>query len=234
MKFSRYVHQTPWVIDGEKRSKNSVQEIINQHFSTDILCDETKFTASGREDADVRMLGNGRPFALQFLNPRRKLDLNLNDYVSKINFANQDVRVDRLKVVSQKDFDVLNKSEDSKIKNYVALCYSCHGKFGSEFKLPEMKFLSKIEFPLEITQKTPIRVLHRRPLIDRKRKIYRMDIFPVDDVHFQLRIATEAGTYIKEFVHGDFGRTRPSLGDLLGYKVDILELDVEKVDFDWP
>lgn len=48
---------------------------------------------------------------------------------------------------------------------------------------------------------------------------------------------TQAGTYVKEFVHGDFGRTRPSLSDLLGVKcgeVDILELDVEGVDMEWP
>lgn len=48
---------------------------------------------------------------------------------------------------------------------------------------------------------------------------------------------TQAGTYVKEFVHGDFGRTRPSLADLLGVssgEVDILELDVEGVDMEWP
>ncbi|KAK5985785.1 hypothetical protein GCK32_021643, partial [Trichostrongylus colubriformis] len=50
-------------------------------------------------------------------------------------------------------------------------------------------------------------------------------------------IETQAGTYVKEFVHGDFGRTRPSMADLLGVsdaEVDILDLDVEKVEFDWP
>lgn len=33
--------------------------------------------------------------------------------------------------------------------------------------------------------------------------------------------------YIKEFVHGDFGRTKPSLGTLLNTTCDILELNVE-------
>ena len=37
---------------------------------------------------------------------------------------------------------------------------------------------------------------------------------------------TEAGTYIKELVHGDFGRTRPSLSSILGCNIDILALDV--------
>jgi tRNA pseudouridine synthase 10 len=45
---------------------------------------------------------------------------------------------------------------------------------------------------------------------------------------FKLDIKTQAGTYIKEFVHGDFGRTQPSLGHLLGgVCVDILALDVQ-------
>ena len=34
-------------------------------------------------------------------------------------------------------------------------------------------------------------------------------------------------SYIKEFVHGDFGRTKPNLGNLLNSETDILQLDVE-------
>lgn len=34
-------------------------------------------------------------------------------------------------------------------------------------------------------------------------------------------------SYIKEFAHGDFGRTKPNLGDLLNTETDILQLDVE-------
>lgn len=34
-------------------------------------------------------------------------------------------------------------------------------------------------------------------------------------------------SYIKEFVHGDFGRTKPNIGSLLNRTADILELDVE-------
>lgn len=51
------------------------------------------------------------------------------------------------------------------------------------------------------------------------------------------RMETQAGTYVKEFVHGDFGRTQPSLADLLGVEcgeIDLLELDVEGVDMEWP
>ena len=40
----------------------------------------------------------------------------------------------------------------------------------------------------------------------------------------------QAGTYIKEFVHGDFGRTEPSLCSLLDCECDILQLDVRDVN----
>jgi len=50
---------------------------------------------------------------------------------------------------------------------------------------------------------------------------------------FLLHLVTSAGTYVKEFVHGDLGRTRPSVGELLGeaaggarVAADILMLDV--------
>jgi tRNA pseudouridine synthase 10 len=50
---------------------------------------------------------------------------------------------------------------------------------------------------------------------------------------FVLDIEAQAGTYIKEWVHGDFGRTRPSVGELLGgAEVQIAELDVTQVLMD--
>jgi tRNA pseudouridine synthase 10 len=50
----------------------------------------------------------------------------------------------------------------------------------------------------------------------------------------RLIMDTEAGTYIKEFVHGDLGRTSPSFASLAGAAADILDLDVLEVDLVWP
>ncbi|KAK8775779.1 hypothetical protein V5799_030878 [Amblyomma americanum] len=79
----------------------------------------------------------------------------------------------------------------------------------------------------------------RRNLAERERTVYEMSLEPLEGVkdgehRFYLRITTQAGTYIKEFVHGDFGRTVPSLGTYLNMDADILELDVEEIDLDWP
>lgn len=230
LKFSRYVNQSPWVVDGVKRSKASVQELISDHFCNEIRCDEIKFSSSGREDADVRMLGDGRPFVLQFMNPRRA-KFTVDDMASaekRINAASNDVKVLKLCILSPKEFEILKQGEEEKKKHYSALCFS--------HELITEELLNKISTvsEMEITQKTPIRVLHRRPLHDRKRTVANMKTLYVDDNHFQLFLITQAGTYVKEFVHGDFGRTYPSLSDLLGIPLDILELDVEKVDLPWP
>ena len=48
-----------------------------------------------------------------------------------------------------------------------------------------------------------------------------------DFLVFKLTLCTQAGTYVKEFVHGDFGRTKPNLCSILGCEVDIIALDVE-------
>jgi tRNA pseudouridine synthase 10 len=91
---------------------------------------------------------------------------------------------------------------------------------------------------LIIQQKTPVRVLHRRSLLTRPRVVHELRCEQVEtdeekdggSTLFTLHLRTSAGTYVKEFVHGDLGRTNPSLGNLLGgVECDILELDVTDV-----
>uniref|UniRef100_A0A915EHB2 tRNA pseudouridine(55) synthase n=1 Tax=Ditylenchus dipsaci TaxID=166011 RepID=A0A915EHB2_9BILA len=126
---------------------------------------------------------------------------------------------------------LLNVGQEEKRKIYSCICYS-------KVLLTEelMEKLRRVA-PVEISQKTVIRVLKRRPLINRKRTIFAMNASKLDDYHFVIKLQTQAGTYVKEFVHSDFGRTRPSISTLMGLQlgdVDILELDVEAVDLEWP
>ena len=75
-------------------------------------------------------------------------------------------------------------------------------------------------------QLTPMRVLHRRTLMVRERTIHSMRAVLLSPKMLQLDLTTQAGTYVKEFVHGDFGRTTPNLGALLNCSADIMQLDV--------
>ena len=64
--------------------------------------------------------------------------------------------------------------------------------------------------------------------------IYHLKLSPIDDHFGLLELETQAGTYIKEFVHGDLGRTTPNIMELLQCKADILSLDVTGVLLDFP
>ena len=60
----------------------------------------------------------------------------------------------------------------------------------------------------------------------RKKVIHNFRTEALNARSFLLWIETSAGTYVKEFVHGDLGRTRPCVGTLLGCQADIIQLDV--------
>ncbi|KAA0196626.1 putative tRNA pseudouridine synthase Pus10 [Fasciolopsis buskii] len=115
----------------------------------------------------------------------------------------------------------------------------------------------RIQFgPIVTCQPTPIRVLHRRALLDRCRTIKSIELasfeaalakpdmdledykswaqlYPTNEL-FILHVHGTAGAYVKEFVHGDLGRCYPSLSSLIGRQLDLLALDVCAVDLDWP
>lgn len=229
-KYSRELSQTPWLVDGERRIESSVQELITDIVQKWIVADKIVFSASGREDVDVKMLGTGRPFVLEVLNPRRSvwsLD-EIRAIENEINGNTKDIAVRDLQIVSKSDTQYLKEGEEMKRKSYSALCIV--KKQLTEADLEKLKLTKD----LKINQKTPLRVLHRRPLAIRPRIIHNIEGEILSDNRLKLYLETQAGTYVKEFVHSDFGRTVPSLGSILGTDADILELDVESVQLDWP
>jgi hypothetical protein len=75
LKFSRDIGQSPWEVKGEKICQSSVQEEMENTLKEIFLCDRCVLSAGGREDRDVRMLGSGRPFIIEIVNPKRKYEL---------------------------------------------------------------------------------------------------------------------------------------------------------------
>ena len=211
-----------------------------------------KFHASGREDMDVPMLLpndddgeqqiTGRPFVCEmtdsFQMPSPDL---LSVMVNEINhtqsgrpwsdprsYGNNPMGVGIARefgFVSSSTFKNLQAETESKTKYYGCLCWS-------KAKLPrnDEKLMKRLgNFPLQIFQRTPIRVLHRRANVVRIRHVLSCKARIVDEHHFRLHISTDAGAYVKEFVHSDLGRTEPSVASLLGCQTDILELDCEGI-----
>ncbi|CAF2690117.1 unnamed protein product [Rotaria sp. Silwood2] len=231
-KYSRTLSQTPWIIDGVRKADTSVEELIALPISKLIVAKNHVFISSGREDVDVRTLGLGRPFVIEFRQPSRIL-YQPEEFLTvqqEINMLTKDIRIRDLQQVTKEESNQIKEGEEEKTKCYEALCYT-----DTQIDQTELdEGLSSVSNPLIIEQKTPIRVLHRRTLMTRQRSIFAISATVIDPYHFRLRLTTQAGTYVKEFVHGDLGRTKPNLTIILNRFVDILELDVLAVNIDFP
>ena len=108
--------------------------------------------------------------------------------------------------------------------------YSCFVWVKKNLEENDINKLNNIK-NIEVIQKTPLRVLHRRSLMDRKKMIYELKAEKINEHFMILDVISSAGTYIKEFVHSDLMRTEPSIKSLLGCDVDILQLDVRDLIF---
>jgi tRNA pseudouridine synthase 10 len=109
-----------------------------------------------------------------------------------------------------------------------------------EFDLPnDDHIITTIEAlnGLKIAQRTPDRVAHRRADLIRRRTVFEAHSPLIEvneegnkEVEFTLRC--ESGTYVKETIHGDSGRTQPCLATMLKAKCRVLWLDVGDIHAD--
>ncbi len=80
-----------------------------------------------------------------------------------------------------------------------------------------------------LNQRTPKRVAHRRADLERKRKVLSVTLVSHSKNKATFSILAEAGTYIKELVHGDEGRTVPNFSSILGCEAKCTNLKVTKI-----
>jgi tRNA pseudouridine synthase 10 len=210
-KLVRGIPQTP-LPDFE----DSVASIICRPFSR-VSGGKCVFKGAGREDVDVRMLGNGRPFIVEIKRPKKR-GLNLDAIAAEINESGK-VEVLGLRFVSPKEAErVLTQNHR---KEYLALVRVDDGVTPEE-----AKYVAERLAGLEIHQRTPWRVRNARADKVRVKKVHEAEARWLDEKHFELRLVTDGGLYIKELVSGDRGRTRPSVSDLLGKPAWCERLDV--------
>jgi tRNA pseudouridine synthase 10 len=203
-----------------KLSEHSVQEILEKYFIPAFKATKSKFHGCGREDVDVRMLGSGRPFIIELINPiKRNFDLALLE--KKINSKHKKIiSISNLRFSEKKEVERIKNSEFEKI--YSALCHyegnlketTLHGLIGKEYL---------------IFQRTPQRVEKRRTDKERIKKAKLLSAKIIGKNLFSIEIKSSHGLYIKEFISGDNGRTKPSISELLGVKCVCKELDVLEI-----
>ena len=252
IKHSRAISQTPWTIDGDdsppaaaspttdstaaaasaalvrpksRITATSVEEELTCHLLPHFVCSSHRFSSSGREDLDVRMLGEGRTFVLEIIDAKRvpaEDDATVWMAMERaVNSGSESVDVRGVRLCSKAEFAAMKAGVETKCKRYRAIVHAMDAL--SEARLAPLRALT---FPLIVQQRTPIRVLHRRSALTRVKVLHSVEWSVINAHWLQIDIVTSAGMYVKEWVHGDRGRTVPSLSSLLGTLCECVQLDV--------
>ena len=200
---------------------NSVQDLVGEPIRKALFADDTSFHGMGREDIDVRCLGRGRPFVVEVKKPNIRT-INLEDIVEQINKEG----IGKIEIDSLRPS---NRSEVARIKETKAE-KSYRIRFEVDGEVPEdseTQILNLAGTILE--QRTPKRVAHRRSDLVRKRQIISVENVLIEDNEIQFDVRCQSGTYVKEMVHSDEGRTTPSVAEVIGVACSVLWLDVIEI-----
>lgn len=230
-KLSREIPQTKWpcrVCQGKgcqrcgdtgKMYATSVQEQVGDIILPYAKAREHFFHGMGREDIDALMLGNGRPFVIEISHPVVR-DLDLAAIGQEINDKGKGlVEVEGLRPSTREE---VRKIKDATPEKEYRVQVSIHGKVNKGRVDEVLRTFNRTR----IVQRTPVRVSHRRADLKRERYIVYVVLEELQDDRMTLRLRTESGTYVKEFVHGDEGRTEPNLSEMLGVPCTVDALDV--------
>jgi len=203
-----------------KTYPTSVEELVGAPFVRAASAEGTRFHGMGREDIDARMLGRGRPFVLELLRPRvRSIDVRAIAADLGPEAAGRVEVVDLRPAAAE---DVVRVKEASPEKSYRV------GVSGAATVAKVNEALG-LALARTIAQRTPRRVAHRRADRVRPRRIVEARLVEAAEGRFTLDVRTEAGTYVKEWVEGDEGRTEPSLASLVGAPLKVEYLDVLEI-----
>ncbi|MFX1573011.1 MAG: tRNA pseudouridine(54/55) synthase Pus10 [Promethearchaeota archaeon] len=239
-KFIRGIPQTHWFCKNcmgngcklcnytGKQYLTSVEELLNPEFLKDSKATGSKFHGAGREDIDVRMLGTGRPFILELKNPKVR-NLDLDKIEKKTNKKDKrKIRVHDLRYTDKKEV-ILLKTESKNMRKVYRALVKTENRLPKEIFGEKVTELKRIFENQEIKQRTPYRVSHRRSDRIREKFIFKIEGKYLRSNLFEFTIETQGGTYIKELINGDGGRTSPSFSEI--FKSDLLckELDVLKI-----
>ncbi len=206
-----------------KQYPESVDELIAEEVIKVTKGTDTKFHGAGREDIDALMLGTGRPFVVEVLNPVIR-SIDVWELEKKINkFAAGKVEVDGLKIVEKGVIEDLKSVKADKV-------YNLKVTFKEPVSTDKLRDAINSLIGVQIHQRTPQRVSHRRADLIRKRYVHNMQLIEKTDEYAIIEVHCDGGLYVKELTSGDQGRTVPSLTEKLGTQATVAELNVVKVD----
>ena len=206
------------------RYDESVEQLVAPPIQAALNGADATFHGAGREDVDALMLGTGRPFVVEVDEPRRRQpDTDTETLTAAVNdHAAGAAEVEGLRLATHEMVERVKELAASKT-------------YRAEIRLAAPVENTAFEEALAtlggstIDQQTPQRVSHRRADKVRTRTVYEID-GTLDSTYGTVEIHGEGGLYVKELLHGDQGRTEPSLAGLLGTTIEVTALDVLAVE----
>ncbi len=195
---------------------DSVQQIIGRTLAPLFGAHACRFHGAGREDVDVRMLGRGRPFVFEVVAPARP-DQDLGDLHAQV----------ALRAAGRIELDPFQPSSRERVRFWKTATfdktYLVRARLGG---VPAVEPHALVGQEVDVDQRTPARVAHRRADLTRPRQVAILAVAALATGEFDLTVRCTHGTYVKEWVSGDEGRTVPSLAALLDSPAVCTQLDV--------
>ncbi|MFB6361874.1 MAG: tRNA pseudouridine(54/55) synthase Pus10 [Halobacteriales archaeon] len=202
---------------------DSVEELVAPVIQDAMDGIDATFHGAGREDVDARMLETGRPFVVEVDHPTDRFpDVEALEAAVN-NHAADRVEVDDLQLAT---YEMVERVKElPATKTYRA-------RVAFEASVEAVAFESALSAldGATIEQDTPQRVSHRRAEKTRQRTVHRIDGTLENPSEATIEVQGEGGLYIKELMHGDDGRTRPSLAGQLETEATVTALDVVAVE----
>ena len=202
---------------------------------------DATFHGAGREDVDALMLGTGRPFVVEVDRPTDRFP-DVEALEAEVNErAGGRVEVEGLALATYEMVERVKELPATKT-------YRASVRFAEPVDEDAFQAALAELSGATIEQRTPERVSHRRADKVRTREVFSIggeldDSDGLDDLEDDdnaesgegartgaVEVHGEGGLYIKELLHGDGGRTEPSLAGLLGVEVEVTALDVVAVE----
>ncbi|NHI83908.1 MAG: tRNA pseudouridine(54/55) synthase Pus10 [Candidatus Thorarchaeota archaeon] len=203
---------------------DSISEYIGEPILLAVQGTKYKFHGAGREDIDVLMLGTGRPFVVEVSEPKIR-SLDLGKIEKKINrLSRKKVEVMDLRLSSRSVAQKYKEDASNNVKEYEAIIRTSEPVTQRALQETAEKLSGAT-----IMQQTPERVSHRRSDLVREKQIHKVELTPRRDRRIKAFFRVQGGTYIKELISGDDGRTTPSLSEQLGTSCQCDELDVVRI-----
>ena len=164
----------------------------------------------------------GREFVMEVDSPEIR-SFSLKEFMDEVNNSGDNIYISNLEFTDRKRIREIKEAIYD--KTYVATIEFENPVDEKKLRESTDKFKN-----LTISQRTPTRVIGNRSDLIRKKEIKYINIEDIHDKEAILKIRTQSGTYIKELINGDNGRTVPSLSSVYGSELKVKCLDVLKIE----